>query len=275
MTEETKPKESSKPICFVLMPISDIHGYETGHFARVYEHLIKPAVIEAGYKPVRADDTNKTDYIVVGIIQKIVESEMVICDLSGRNPNVMYELGIRHAFNKPVTLMKDKMTDKVFDIQGLRYTEYDESLRIDSVQKDLAKITASLKETATADPSSLNSVVQLAGIKAAEVPAGQEVSHDTQILLTAIASLERHIEGVDNRAKMRFFRIAEDSVIFSDSTTVSIDDNIVDSRGNIIGTLVDIHPSEEKIFIREEGGKVIPFSATSIKSKGLSAEVPF
>lgn len=102
MSQVEVSQEKSKPICFVIMPISDVHGYEPGHFGRVYEHILKPAIIAAGYLPVRADDTIKTDYIVVGIIQKIVESEMVICDFSARNPNVMYELGIRHAFNKPV-----------------------------------------------------------------------------------------------------------------------------------------------------------------------------
>ena len=141
---QAKIETSEKPVCFVLMPIADVHGYEPGHFGRVYEHLLKPAIIAAGYMPVRADDTVKTDYIVVGIIQKIVESAMVLCDFSARNPNVMYELGIRHAFNKPVVLIRDKKTDKIFDIQGLRYAEYDESLRIDSVNKDIGKITSAI-----------------------------------------------------------------------------------------------------------------------------------
>ena len=99
MNSPEKAVEKEKPVCFVIMPISDVHGYEPGHFGRVYEHVLKPAIVAAGYLPMRADDTIKTDYIVVGIIEKIVESEMVICDLSARNPNVMYELGIRHAFN--------------------------------------------------------------------------------------------------------------------------------------------------------------------------------
>jgi hypothetical protein len=274
MTEEKKVCEPDKPTCFVLMPISDISGYETGHFARVYEHLIKPSVIEAGYKPIRADDTNKTDYIVVGIIQKIVESAMVICDLSARNPNVMYELGIRHAFNKPVTLIKDKKTDKVFDIQGLRYVEYDESLRIDSVQKEMAKISAAVKETANANPNSFNSVVHLAGIKAAEVPAGQTVSPDTQLLLSAIAAVERRIDVVDNRSKARYFQIKDDTIIFSDEMTGRIGDTVYDDNSAEIGKIVDIHPAEEKIFVRQQDGKVIPFSASSIKAKGMTT-LPF
>ena len=47
------------------MPISDAEGYDKGHFTRVYEHLIKPAVIEAGFEPVRADDTSKANFIVI------------------------------------------------------------------------------------------------------------------------------------------------------------------------------------------------------------------
>ena len=38
-----------KKKCFVIMPISDAEGYDKGHFTRVYEHLVKPAVIEAGF----------------------------------------------------------------------------------------------------------------------------------------------------------------------------------------------------------------------------------
>lgn len=275
MSYETK-SDTQKPICFVLMPISDVHGYEPGHFARVYEHLLKPAIIAAGYTPVRADDAVKTDYIVVGIIQKIVESEMVICDFSARNPNVMYELGIRHAFNKPVTLVKDRRTEKVFDIQGLRYTEYDESLRIDSVQKDIAKMAAAIAETSKAGDQGVNSVVQLAGIKAAEVPAGQTVSPDTQLLLSALGALERRIDTVESkgRSNARYFRIDDDKVIFSDGAEAKIGDSICDGEFALIGVLADIHPMDEKIFVRSESGKVVPYSALSVKSKGLSA-LPF
>ncbi|NOT16105.1 MAG: hypothetical protein HOP21_11170 [Methylotenera sp.] len=271
----SKEEEKNKPTCFVVMPISDVHGYDSGHFGRVYEHLLRPAIIDAGYTPIRADDTTKTDYIVVGIIQQIVQAEMVVCDFSAKNPNVMYELGIRHAFGKPVTLIKDRKTDKVFDIQGLRYTEYDESLRIDSVQKDVSKISSSIKETAASKVGSINSVVQLAGIKAAEVPAGQTVSADTQLLLSAIATLERRIESQESPQKQqRFFSTANDKTIFSDGTEASLGADVFDGNANLIGTLIDIHPADEKIFIQQPNGKVIPYSAYSIKARGLST-IPF
>lgn len=267
-----KLTEKEKPVCFVIMPISDAHGYEPGHFGRVYEHILKPAIVAAGYLPIRADDTIKTDYIVVGIIQKIVESEMVICDFSARNPNVMYELGIRHAFNKPVALIKDRRTDKVFDIQGLRYVEYDDSLRIDTVQKDISKISGAIQETAGANGKGVNSVVQLAGITAAEIPAKQQVSGETQLILSAIGSLERRVDGIENKGRIasRFFTTADEKVTFQDNTTAELDDEIFNQTGELIGNLVDIHPDDEKIFIKKEDGKIIPYAANSVRSKGLS-----
>ena len=257
------------------MPISDVIGYESGHFGRVYEHLIKPAVIAAGFDPIRADDTNKTDYIVVSIIKRVVESEMVLCDYSARNPNVMYELGIRHAFNLPVVLIKDRQTDKVFDIQGLRYTDYDETLRIDSVQKDTNRITKSINETSTEDKGSYNSVVQLAGLTAAIVPDKQQVSPDTQLLLSAIASVESRINNqTQNRSGINYLNFSGEQVIFSDLTDAEIGDYIHDLKTNFSGELIDMHPSSGEIFIKDQTGVVQQYSAVSLKSRYLT-NMPF
>lgn len=262
---------SEKPVCFVIMPISDVHGYETGHFSRVYEYIFKPAIESAGFEPVRADDTVKTDYIVVGIIQKIIDSEMVLCDFSARNPNVMYELGIRHAFNKPVVLLKDGKTDKVFDIQGLRFTEYDSSLRVDTVSKDIAKISNAVKETHESKDS-INSIIQLAQIKAAEIPENRMISADTQLLLTAIASLEKRVVKVESVSdQTAYFKIHNNIVKFDDGNgKAEIGEEIYDENHKTIGELVDIHPGDNKIFIKTESGKIIPYNAYSIKSKGLN-----
>lgn len=212
-----KSMEDKRPTCFVMMPISDVPGYEPGHFGRVYEHLLKPAIIASGYDPVRADDAVKTDYIVVGIIQKIVESEMVLCDISGRNPNVLYELGIRHAFNKPVVLVKDKITERIFDIQGLRSTEYNESLRIDAVTKDKLRITEAISETASSTAKDTNSIVHLAGIKTAEPPAVQTISPDTELILSAINNLRRKVNDVE---------IPDREFYFTNASTVAANDGL-------------------------------------------------
>jgi hypothetical protein len=270
----TKQVGKENPKCFVIMPISDAQGYEIGHFGRVYEHIIKPAIISAGYYPIRADDTTKTDYIVVGIIQQIVESEILVCDMSARNSNVMYELGIAHAFNKKVVLIKDNATEKVFDVQGLRHSEYDKSLRIDSVHKDISKITSSIMDTCNASDDSMNSIVRLAGIKTAEIPQGQTISADTQLIMSTIASLEKRVLAVDVSEKIRYFKIDDDKVYFQDGSDASINESVYDYHKNEIGTIADIHPESEKIFIKQDDGKIIPYSAYSVRSKGTGS-LPF
>lgn len=203
MSNKTTPKPADKKaeeiqetpeekICFVVMPISDQEGYEKGHFKRVYEHLIKPAVIKAGLKPVRADDEYKTNNIVLDIIRKIIESEHVICDLSAKNANVFYELGMRQAFDKSITLIKDNKTPRVFDVSGIRTIDYDESLRIDTVQSKIEEIATSIQQTlAHKDSDSIeNSVIKQLAIKAAKPAEVTEISSDTQLILERLALLE-------------------------------------------------------------------------------------
>lgn len=189
MTEERKAKT-----CFVIMPITDdVIGYEPGHFGRVYEYIIKPAVIKAGFVPKRADEVQKSNYIMIDILQSIVNSDMCICDLSSRNPNVMYELGIRQAFNLPVTLMKDRKTQRVFDIQGFRDIEYEENLRIDNVELAKESLTETIINTHESAEDDVNSIIQLLGVSPAKITNETKLSDETSILLKAIEDINRKI----------------------------------------------------------------------------------
>jgi len=185
-------RESRERICFVMMPFTDPEGYAPDHFKRVYRYIIQPACELAGYKPVRVDDINTSNHIVIEIIRYIVEAEMAICDLSSGSPNVLYELGIRHAFNKPVTLIKDLRTGRMFDIQGLRDIEYDESLRADATERVIPIIADSLvnnHDQHRSEPSSTNSVINLLGIRPAELPEKVEISGEAGLILSTLDEL--------------------------------------------------------------------------------------
>ena len=95
MSEKTNKTQAKT--CFIIMPISDHDKYSPGHFGRVYEYIIKPACLVAGFEPLRADDVKTTNYIALDIIKQIISCDMAICDLSSQNPNVLYEVGIRQA----------------------------------------------------------------------------------------------------------------------------------------------------------------------------------
>ncbi len=185
--------------CFVIMPISDTDSYPEGHFKRVYEYIIKPACDRAGFVSIRADDILNTNYIAIDVVRRILTSEMAICDLSSRNPNVFYELGIRQAFNMPVTIIKDNLTDRVFDIQGFRDIVYDENLRIDNVESVIDRLVETLTNTYESRGQEINSLISLLGIQPAQLQGKIEISKETEIILNAVQNLGLRIEEIDQR----------------------------------------------------------------------------
>lgn len=161
--------------CFIIMPVSEPDGYAKGHFDRVYQYIIVPACRMAGFRPSRADDplTNDTAW---ELVKHIIESEIVICDLSSKNSNVGYGFAIRESMNLPVVLIRDNKTSITFNIQEFGNIEYDESLRIDTVQKGIDTLTEVLTK-AYANKMQMNSVLTRLGIGA--VQPAQEALVDT------------------------------------------------------------------------------------------------
>ena len=149
--------------CFIIMPISDPDGYEKGHFRKVYEDIFSPACEASGFAPIRGDEVAQTNLIHLDILQKLIESPMAICDLSSRNPNVLFELGLRQAFDKPTVLVQEIGTPKIFDIAPLRYTEYRKELRYREVLEDQKLIAQSIRSTqeATDKEEGVNSIVRI------------------------------------------------------------------------------------------------------------------
>jgi hypothetical protein len=149
--------------CFVIMPISDSDGYDKGHFSRVYEDIIKPAVANTEFSVTRADEVKETNFIHLDILKQLIDAPIAICDLSSRNPNVLFELGIRQAFDKPVVLIQEEGTPKIFDIGPLRYLEYSKNMKYHDVLKTQTELTESINATKEAEgkQGNINSIVRL------------------------------------------------------------------------------------------------------------------
>lgn len=162
MAKENKIQTTNND-CFIIMPIADQEGYEKGHFNKVYQDIIKVACEKGGFNPVRADEVKQTNLIHLDILQKLIESPMAICDLSSRNPNVLFELGLRQAFDKPTVLIQECGTPKIFDISPLRYTEYRKELKYREVLEDQGFIAEALRATKEASDNGegINSIVSL------------------------------------------------------------------------------------------------------------------
>ena len=188
--------------CFVIMPISEQNGYEPEHFNLVYEDIIKVACKNAGYKAIRADDIKQTNLIHKDILQKILETPMAICDLSANNPNVLFELGIRQAFDMPVVLIKDKLTKSIFDISPLRHTEYSITHKYRDVLKSQNIITEALKSTEKAieDKSNINSLINLLSLPnaAALKPQDDDKNGLNYLILQQISDIQHEIHNLSN-----------------------------------------------------------------------------
>jgi hypothetical protein len=121
--------------CFVIMPFGNrlSDPQQRGQLDVLYEGLIKPAVesVRLPGQPDeritchRGDKEPRPGEIIAHIVENLVEAEIAIADLSGRNPNVFYELGVRHAVNDNTILIAQREEDVPFDLRGQRLIIYE------------------------------------------------------------------------------------------------------------------------------------------------------
>jgi hypothetical protein len=154
---QSKPKAQSEnqneaeakaevPFCGIIMPISAMGIYDAAHWDRV-RTLIDEAVVDAGYRPRLVSESEDIGVIHASIVQNLYDDPIVICDVSGKNANVMFELGLRLAFDKPTIVVKDDKTDYSFDTSPIKHIGYRADLRFDDVRAFQAKITEAIKAT--------------------------------------------------------------------------------------------------------------------------------
>lgn len=112
------PAESD--YCFVLMPFSEEHDLQ-----RVFAEHVK-AVIETrcGLRCERADDIYGISGVMQSVWEGINRARLIVAELTGRNPNVFYELGIAHTLGKPVIMLTQSMDFVPFDLRHLRCIVY-------------------------------------------------------------------------------------------------------------------------------------------------------
>jgi len=106
--------------CFVVCPIGEEGSDERFRSDQLLRHLLRPAARKCGYKTVRADHISKPGLITHDIIEHLVEDPLVIADLAGANPNVFYELAVRHATKKPVIQITQVGEAIPFDVSPVR-----------------------------------------------------------------------------------------------------------------------------------------------------------
>lgn len=136
----------SKLNAFVVMPFVERDPkHPLGFFAEVLRSLITPAAKDSSFN-VRTANRQGSDLIQSTIVNDLIEADLVIADLTEHNPNVMFELGVRMAEDKPVVLIKAQGTGPLFDVDNmLRVFEYNPNLWQTTIEKDLPNLREFIK----------------------------------------------------------------------------------------------------------------------------------
>jgi len=108
---------------FIVMQIGAKDSPERKRADEIYTYVISPAVVDASLEPYRADLDFSPGAITPKFLSELLEARLVIADLTGRNPNVFYELGITHSFARPLISIADSSSSLPFDAKDERVIE--------------------------------------------------------------------------------------------------------------------------------------------------------
>lgn len=145
--------------CYIIGPIGKSESIKRKWADFVMKKVIKPVVMECGYEAPQRSDTDLSQALIMrGIIQQMLDSDLVFADLSYRNVNAYYELGIRHCIQKPVIHLIKKNQRPPFDLKDPRVIFVDKDVKI------VLKAQEAIKERIIAiekDPTQPYSYIQI------------------------------------------------------------------------------------------------------------------
>lgn len=144
--EDMLATEAKKPICGIIMPISSIDNCSETHWKEV-KGIITDAVEAAGFEAQLVSEANDSGIIQKRIVQNLYKNDIVICDVSCKNPNVMFELGMRLAFDKPTIIVMDNMTKYSFDTAPIEHLGYPRDLSYYQILDFKKTLTEKIKGT--------------------------------------------------------------------------------------------------------------------------------
>ncbi len=224
-----------KPKCGLVMPIATFGDYPQSHWTSV-ESILREALEEIGFEAKLVSQETTSGVIHQRIITNLYTNDIVVCDVSARNPNVMFELGMRLAFDKPTVIIKDDETPFSFDISAIEHLTYPRSLKYAEIVKfkrTLGEYVISTSNAAKADSNYSTFLKHITGVRPAKLNV-QEVPFQ-EFISKQLDEIRSQIEGMKRSA----------SPIIRDYSTAATSKYYSQNRTNVILDLTEI--SEEKL----------------------------
>ncbi len=186
--------------CFVIAPIG-LEGSEVRRRSdALFKHVLAPAALAAGYQVIRADQINAPGPITGQVVRLLIEADLVIADISGLNPNVMYELGIRHATRRPVIQFVTKGERIPFDIANIRTIVVDYSPDgIGAARETLTQFLSAIDSGAYLGESPVSAAIDLADMSSTPTKALRLTSKTSASLVNVLKAIDSRLAAVEHR----------------------------------------------------------------------------
>jgi hypothetical protein len=190
------PAAKQTQACGVIMPISAIDGCLEDHWIDV-KSILFDSIRHAGFKPNLVSDQDDSGIIHKRIIQNLYDNPIVVCDVSARNPNVMFELGIRLAFDRPTIIVKDHVTPYTFDTGVIEHLEYPRDLRFGHIVEFKRRLAEKVTKThqASSDPNYTTFLKNFGEFRVAKIEQ-KEVS-GAEFILAELKDIKESIKRVE------------------------------------------------------------------------------
>lgn len=144
---------ASRRSCGLLMPTGPTDGCDERHWLEV-RNILSEAAAAAGFRPGLLGAAGEAALVHKQTVQDLYRAAIVVCDVSGKSPNVMFDLGMRLAFDKPTLVVKDDATSYSFDAVPLEHLTYPRDLRYAAIldfKRQLTHKLGALYRSAQAD----------------------------------------------------------------------------------------------------------------------------
>lgn len=187
----------SDKTCFFISSIGMSGSEVKRRSDQIYTYVVMPAAQRLGYKTVRVAQESGAQYLTASIIQHILDAEIVVADLSDMNPNVMYELGVRHAAGKPAIHISTLGTRIPFDVANLRVIIIDIT-DIDSITSAAHNLSAAITEIENNPNESGSPVLAALDVKSFQKLNKKETEPDSKEFSSTVVNV---LKDIENRLK--------------------------------------------------------------------------
>jgi hypothetical protein len=185
--------------CFFISPIGSEGSPQRKRSDQIVKHILEPVLREFGLKTIRADHIQKPGLITPQVFQHILADDLTVADLSDANPNVYYELALRHAVRRPCIQLISEGQMLPFDVNQSRTIPYNlaDLDNVDLTKELLRKQVGAISESSYRPESPISFAIELNFLRGSDDAQERAVGNvllELQDLKQTVSILSRKIE---------------------------------------------------------------------------------